>query len=47
MTTRRKFLASSAAIAAAALASRVRPARADNAPGDHRYRDQDRPDHAL
>ena len=33
MTTRRKFLASSAAIAAATLASRVRPARADNAPG--------------
>ena len=33
MTTRRKFLASSAALAAAALTSRARPARAENAPG--------------
>jgi branched-chain amino acid transport system substrate-binding protein len=33
MTTRRKFLASSAAVATAALASRAWPARADNAPG--------------
>jgi branched-chain amino acid transport system substrate-binding protein len=33
MTTRRNFLASSIAIATAALTSRARPARADNAPG--------------
>jgi branched-chain amino acid transport system substrate-binding protein len=33
MTTRRKFLASSAAVATAALTSRAFPARADNAPG--------------
>jgi branched-chain amino acid transport system substrate-binding protein len=33
MTTRRNFLASSAAVAAAAFASRMRPVRADNAPG--------------
>src|SRR6202158_5973696 len=33
MNTRRKFLASSAAVATAALTSRAWPARADNAPG--------------
>jgi branched-chain amino acid transport system substrate-binding protein len=33
MTTRRKFLASSAAVATAALTGRAWPARADNAPG--------------
>ena len=33
MTTRRKFLAASAAVAAAGLTSRARPARADSAPG--------------